>query len=103
MMETAKVGEVDVVICPAARVDVPLLAQSFDVKKADGSLFKIADTLSSVMERLNELIRNRDGFFGTIRRTLFEWEHGGTGHTRKNVIRISDGERRWHSQVLHCE
>ncbi len=52
----AKLGEIDVTIRPAARADVPLLAKTFVVKKADGSLFKAADTLTSFMERLNELI-----------------------------------------------
>ncbi len=62
-MEMAKLGEVDVAIRPPARADVPLLAESFDVYKTDGSLFKAADTWTSFTERLNELIRNGDGFF----------------------------------------
>ncbi len=74
----AKVGEVDVAIRLAARADVPLLAQSFDVKKADGSLFKTADTLTSFMERHDKT-------------TFFEREHGGTGRTRKMSFAFPTG------------
>ncbi|MCP3661429.1 MAG: hypothetical protein GY696_02870, partial [Gammaproteobacteria bacterium] len=67
MAEMAKVGEMDVAIRPGTKADISLVADSFNVKKADGSLFKPADTLASFNERLNELIRNGDGFFGMMR------------------------------------
>ncbi|MCP4936772.1 MAG: hypothetical protein GY927_21855, partial [bacterium] len=67
MAEMAKAGEIDVTIRPVTKADILLIAQSFNIKKTDGSLFKPADTLTSFMERFNELIRNGDGFFGTIR------------------------------------
>ncbi len=62
-MEMAKLGEVDVTIRPTARADASILAESFDIKNADRSLFKAMGTLTSFTERLNELIRNGDGFF----------------------------------------
>ncbi len=48
MAEVAKVGEIDVAIKPVAKADILLIAQAFDVKKADGTLFKAADTLTGL-------------------------------------------------------
>ncbi len=64
MAEVAKMGEFDVAIKPVAKADIPLIAQALDVKKADGTLFKPADTLTSFTERFNELITKGDGFLG---------------------------------------
>ncbi|MCP3667675.1 MAG: hypothetical protein GY696_35160, partial [Gammaproteobacteria bacterium] len=56
----AKVGEIDVAIRPVAKADILLIAQSFNVNKIDGTLFRTVDTLTSFMERFTELIRTRN-------------------------------------------